>query len=145
MSDPCGFAGTVLVFLSVLDVVIEPVAIAGKGVKWGSVIILQGLGRLVEWSRGIYVVEGRGRWWWLIPLHMEGTPRPVATAAPAQHQSSSQTEAGRGVAEIHGQANLVLHPAGEEGVVELHDDIVGGPGHGDQAEQAGTEKTNPPA
>lgn len=76
--------------------------------------------------------------------HMEGAPWPVTTAAPAQHKSSSQAEAGRGVSEVHGQANLILQPAGEEGVVEIHDDIVGGPGHCDQAEQASTEETNRP-
>lgn len=79
------------------------------------------------------------------PLHMEGAPRPVATAAPAQHQSSGQAEAGRGVTKVHGQADLILQPAGKEGVVEIHDDVVGGPGHGDQAEQASAQKTNRPA
>lgn len=80
----------------------------------------------------------------MAPLHNEGAPRSVTAAAPAQHQSSGQAEAGGGITEIHGQADLVLHPAGEEGVVEIHDDVVGGPGHGDQAEQAGTEKTDRP-
>lgn len=80
----------------------------------------------------------------MVPLHNQGAPRPVTAAAPAQHQSSGQAEAGRGITEIHGQADLVLHPAGEEGVVEVHDDIIGGPGHCDQTEQASTEKTDSP-
>lgn len=77
---------------------------------------------------------------------MEGVPVPwpFAAAAPAQHHPSSQAEAGRGVTQIHGQADLILHPAGEEGVVEIHDDLVGGPGHSDQAEEASAEKTNRP-
>lgn len=129
---------------AVLDVVIEPVATAGEGAERWSTIIPQGIGGLVERSRRVNVVEGRGRWWWLIPRQMKGAPGPVDAAAPAQHQASGQAEAGRGVTEIHCQANLILQPAGEEGVVEIHNNIVSGPGHGDQAEQAGTEETNRP-
>lgn len=65
---------------------------------------------------------------------MGATPWPVSAAAPAQHQSSAQTEAGRGVTEVYGQADLIFQTAGKEGVVEINYNIVGGPGNRDQAE-----------
>lgn len=124
----------VLVYCSVLDIVIEPIPTAGQRAKWGSMIVLQSLGGLVQWSRGIYVVEGRGRRWWLIPLNIGGTSWLITTAAPAQHQSRDQTEAGRGISNVHSQTDLILQTNGKERVVEIHYDIVGGPGHGDKAE-----------
>lgn len=130
------------VFLPCLHVVIEPVAAAGGGVqRWGAVVP-QGLWRPVERSGRIDVVEGRRRWRRLTPPHRDGLTRPADAAAPAQHQSAGQAEAGRGVAQVHGQAQLVLGSAGEERVVEVQDDVIGGPGHGQQAEQAGAEETN---
>lgn len=109
-------------------------------------VVLQGLGWSVWWSRRVNGVEsrlgGRRR---STPVRDEGAGRPVAPAAPAQHRSPAQAEAGRGVAQVHGQADLVLEAAGDGDVVEIHDHVVGGPGHGDQAEQAGTEEADGPA
>lgn len=124
----------VLVACLVLDIVIEPIPAAGQGAKWGSTIVLQSLGGLVWWSRRIYVVEGRGRRWWLIPLHTGETLWLINTAAPAQHQSSDETEADWGISKVHGHTNLILPTDGKEGVVDIHYDIAGGPGHGDKAE-----------
>lgn len=132
-------AAMVYEFPTCLDIVTESVATTGEGAKWGAMVVFEGLRGPVGWSWGIYMVEGRGWWRWRwIPLDMEVALWPVTAAAPAQHESSSQAEAGRCVAQIHSQADLIFHPTGEEGVVKIHDDIVGGPGHGDQAEQPST-------
>lgn len=68
--------------------------------------------------------------------------RPADAAVPAQHHSAGQAEEGRRVAQVHGEAQLVLGSAGEERVVEVQDDVIGGPGHSHQAEQAGADETN---
>lgn len=81
-------------------------------------------------------------------MDSEGASRPAAAttaAAPAQNHSSDQTEKGSGITEVHGEADLVLEPAGKERVVEVQDDVVGGPGHSDQAEDSSAEEANPPA
>lgn len=70
---------------------------------------------------------------------------PALSAAPAEHQPPHQAEAGRGVAEIHSQSDLVAHPDGKERVINIHDHVVGGPGHSDEAEEASADKTNPAA
>lgn len=77
-------------------------------------------------------------------LRTEATLRPFS-AAPAQHQPTGHTEEGRGIAEIHSQADLVLHPTEKKGIIKIHDHVVGGPGNGGEAEEAGAEETDPTA
>lgn len=127
-----------------LNIVIESVTAARKGEKRWSMIVLQGLGALVQRSRSMRVVKDRRGWRWT-PPQVDGVPPPVLSAAPAEHQPPHQAEAGRGVAEVHGQSDLVAHPDGKEGVIKVHDHVVGGPGHGDEAEEAGAEKSHPAA
>lgn len=88
--------------------------------------------------------SGRGRWWQLIHLPVDGAVWPVTPAAPAQQQPSHQAEEGWRVAQVHSQTNLVLQPV-EEGVIEIHNDVTGSPGDSYQAKHTSAEKRNGPA
>lgn len=131
-------------YVAFLNIVMESVPITRHRAKRGHSVVLQSLWGFVRGSRGVYVVESRGRCDWLTPLGLElWTSGRVTTTAPADDQPSNQTEASSSITNVHSQTNLIFKATGQEGVIEVHNDIIGGPWHSDQAEHTGTEKAPP--
>lgn len=77
-------------------------------------------------------------------LWLVGCLVPAALARCAQQSASEDRQRCRDKAKVQGLTYLILHPVGKQGVVEICNYVVSGPGNGYQANETGQDENDPP-